>query len=75
MISIEVSLFATLQKNRFQRAEIVLQDGADTRDLLEHLRISKKEVGILVVNQKDATFDQLLSNGDSVTIIPPIGGG
>ncbi len=75
MISVEVSLFATLQNNRFQHAEITLEDGASTMDLISHLNIPQKEVGILVVNRKDASFDQALNNGDRVTIIPPIGGG
>lgn len=75
MISVEVSLFATLQNNRFQHAEITLKDDASTMDLISHLNISEKEVGILVVNRKDASFDQALNNGDRVTIIPPIGGG
>ena len=75
MISVEVSLFATLQNNRFQHAEITLEDGASMMDLISHLNIPQKEVGILVVNRKDASFDQALNNGDRVTIIPPIGGG
>jgi len=37
--------------------------------------ISVDDVRILVANQKDATFDQVLNEGDPVTIIPPIDGG
>jgi molybdopterin converting factor small subunit len=75
MISIEVSLFATLQKNRFRRAVIELPDSADVTALLDQLEIAREAVGILVVNRKDAAVDQLLCHGDRVTIIPPIGGG
>ena len=39
------------------------------------LEISVDEVGILVVNKRDATFDQKLKENDVLTLIPVIGGG
>ena len=72
---VEVELFATLQKGRFQKKAIQLQSGSRIKDLLTILDVSIEEVMILVVNKKDATFDQALNEGDTVTIIPPIGGG
>ena len=75
-MKVTVKLFATLKKDRFSEPSAVdLDDGSTVRDLLEHLRIDEIDVGILVINARDATFDQKLSAGDSVTIIPPIGGG
>ncbi len=72
---VEVKLFATLKKDRFPRNQIQLQSNSRITDLLTILGISVDDVGVLVVNQKDATFDQVLKEGDTVTIIPPIGGG
>ena len=74
-MEVYVSLFSILQKGRFRVARIQLQEGACITDLLKRLDISPDDIGILVVNQRDATFDQQLHDGDAVTMIPPIGGG
>lgn len=74
-MEVDVHLFSTLQKKLFDRARVQLQDGACVTDLLTLLGISLDDVGILVVNHRDATFDQQLHEGDAITIIPPIGGG
>jgi sulfur carrier protein len=52
-----------------------LAAGSRVSDLLAALAISPDDVGILMVNRADGRFDQLLKNGDVVTLIPPIGGG
>ena len=75
MITVEVQLFGALQRDRFKKADVVLADNATIEQALSKLEISRDEVGILVVNRKDATFDQELANGDRVTIIPFISGG
>jgi sulfur carrier protein len=74
-MQVEVKLFATLQKDRFQKAMVYLDQGSKVSDLLNHLGITVDDVGVLVVNKRDATFDQSLNEGDTITIIPPIGGG
>lgn len=54
---------------------IDIDDGSTVRDLLGHLALNEIEVGILAVNGRSATFDRILTEGDTVTMIPPIGGG
>jgi sulfur carrier protein ThiS len=44
-------------------------------DLLATLAISADDVGVLIVNSRDATYRQRLTDGDRVTLIPAIGGG
>jgi len=73
---VKVKLFASLRKDRLQETEIVnLPSGDTVRDLLQKLMIGVSDVGTLVINTKNATFDQVLLDDDNVTIIPPIGGG
>ncbi|MDJ0781860.1 MAG: MoaD/ThiS family protein [Desulfosarcinaceae bacterium] len=72
---IRVRLFAPLDKDRFDERALAVAPGARIADLLKALHISVEEVGILVVNHRDATFDQALRDGDRVTLIPHIGGG
>ena len=74
-MEVDVHLFSTLQKKLFRKARVQLQEGARVTDLLTLLVISHDDVGILVVNHRDATFDQQLHEGDAITIIPLIGGG
>jgi molybdopterin converting factor small subunit len=74
-MEISVKLFATLQKGRFESARINLDQKSSIADLLEKLHILPSDVGILVVNDRDATFNQTLHEDDAVTIIPAIGGG
>jgi len=72
---ITVKLFAPLKGHGVAGRRIELPDGSKVIDLLGQLGISEDDVGVLVVNQKDATLDQVLRSGDHMTIIPPIGGG
>lgn len=74
-MEVEVSLFATFQKGRFVRRQVSLPAEATAADLLRLLDIAPDDVGILVVNRRDATTKQSLSEGDRVTLIPVIGGG
>jgi len=74
-MKVEVKLFAPLQAGRFEKARVNLDKDSSIADLLEKLDILPSDVGILAVNEQDATFDQALHEGDAVTIIPAIGGG
>jgi sulfur carrier protein ThiS len=74
-MEVDVSLFATFQSNRFHRSRIQLPKGATVMDLLAKLAISADDVGVLIVNSRDATYRQRLADGDRVTLIPEIGGG
>jgi len=76
LIKINVRLIATLQKTNSQEVnDVILPDATTVRDLLQKLMIDVLEVCTLSINKKTATFDQVLLDGDNVTIIPPIGGG
>ena len=72
-MQVQVKLFVTLRKNRIQNVE--LPDGSDAKDLIHQLGIPLEEVGLLSVNKRQATLDQMLEEGDVIYIMPPIGGG
>jgi len=74
-MDVEVRLFESLKKHQPAGAKVRLAEGSRVNDLLDALGISMDDVGILIINQSDGRFDQLLRNGDVVTLIPPIGGG
>ena len=74
-MDVEIRLFESLKKHQPEGAKVRLAEGSRVTDLLDALGISVDDVGILIINQSDGRFDQLLRNGDVVTLIPPIGGG
>ncbi|MDT8379108.1 MAG: MoaD/ThiS family protein [Desulfotignum sp.] len=75
-MKVNVIFFATLGKNRNQEiGEVHLPKGTTVDDLLKMLMIDTTQVCTLSINKKMAAFDQVLLDGDNVTIIPPIGGG
>ncbi len=72
---IKVKLFATFRENRFKEKEMEFPDEEPISDLLNRIRISAGEVGILLVNGNSATPETKLRDGDTVSIFPAIGGG
>jgi len=74
-VKVEVELFSTFQRGRFKKSTFSLEDNSNVQDLLAKLEISPDEVGIIIVNRKDAKFNQPLNDKDIVTFIPLIGGG
>ena len=74
-MDVEVRLFESLKKHQPEGGKVQLAEGSRVSDLLTALGISTDDVGILMINRVDGRFDQLIQNGDVVTLIPPIGGG
>ena len=72
-MDVVVKQFINLLENRNKRA--TLKEGSMAIELLEALDIPISDVGILLINDKQALLDQRLENGDSVIVIPPTGGG
>ncbi|MBW2449530.1 MAG: MoaD/ThiS family protein [Deltaproteobacteria bacterium] len=72
-LQVQVKLFLHLRKNRNQTVEVT--DGSTARDLVRLLGIRLETVGVLSINDRQATLDQQLKDGDIISIIPPIGGG
>jgi len=73
VIHVEVRLYGAGGRPAEQR--VALPEGSRIRDLLARLALPEAEVGVVLVNRGDASFDTPLQEGDRVTLIPPIGGG
>lgn len=72
---VEVRLFATLRESRLKKREMGLTKKSSLDDLLEDLKISEKELGILFVNGRNAASEYTLAPHDVVSIFPSLGGG
>ena len=70
----EVRLFATFRDGRGKKVYIEMNDPTPGR-LLSSIGIRKEDVAILLVNGQDAKFDQVMNEGDYISVFPPVGGG
>ncbi|MFT9497880.1 MoaD/ThiS family protein [Anaerosolibacter sp.] len=74
-MSIKVRLFATLRNGRGKELIVDVETNRTPDEVINGLDIPKEDVAILLVNGRDGTLDQLLQDGDTVSIFPPVGGG
>lgn len=72
---VTVKLFATLREGRFQIKELDLQDRATVSDIAGQIGIAEKELALMLVNGRHVELDHVLSDGDTLSLFPPVGGG
>jgi sulfur carrier protein ThiS len=75
ILEIEVHLHATLKISRFASARVQVHAPVTVNNVLDQLGISQAEIGAVFVNGRDGRFDQSLTDGDRLTLLPCIGGG
>jgi sulfur carrier protein len=80
VMGIEVKLFATLRdylpkgSGRFS-CNMEIERQTRVKDILERLRIPEEIPKIILVNGIHGKPDQILKEGDVVSIFPPVAGG
>ncbi len=74
-MDVEVRLFATLRRGRFDRRPQPVADGCRLEELIRQLAIDPKEIAIRLVNGREAEIDHVLQPGDVVSLFPAVGGG
>uniref|UniRef100_A0A7V4JR67 MoaD/ThiS family protein n=1 Tax=Thermodesulfobacterium geofontis TaxID=1295609 RepID=A0A7V4JR67_9BACT len=72
---IKVKLFANLREGRKKEVDFEFFEGINGKYILKVLNIPEKQVSIFLVNGKDRSLDEALSDEDVVAIFPPVGGG
>lgn len=80
MITVEVRLYASLQKYRpglgiGEALAITLDDKAELGNLLNKLKVPKEEVAIVMINGRGEKESCILRGGDRIGLFPPIAGG
>jgi len=74
-MKIKIKLFATLRDNRDKILEIEYKEGTEIREIIKDLNIDEKDVAILLKNGRSAKMDDVILEGDYLSLFPPIGGG
>lgn len=73
-MKIEVRLFATFRNGRGKKVYVEMNQPT-VEEVLQSIDITNDEVAILLVNGQDGRFDQILNEGDYLSVFPPVGGG
>ena len=74
-MQVTVKLYATLQIGRFSEKTIDIPTGITIQDLITRLALPEKEVTLIFVNGRHRELTDRLSDGDTVAMFPPVGGG
>lgn len=73
-MQVDVKLFASLQEGHFKEQKTELNDNSCVIDVIKKCDIPLEETAICLVNGRDADNNQVLHNGDTVSLFPPVGG-
>jgi len=74
-MKLSVKLFATLREGRGKQLDVEIDNGLSVLKVIEKLGIKKNDVSIILVNGINTNLDAVLSDGDTLSLFPPIGGG
>lgn len=74
-INVTVKLFAMLREGRFDVMTDGYPAGTTVSDIIQRLGIPDKEVTLIFINGRHGQKDTPLSEGDTIALFPPVGGG
>ncbi|GAW93269.1 MoaD/ThiS family protein [Calderihabitans maritimus] len=74
-MKITVKLFATLRTGRFKVETREYNPGTTVGEVIKDLNIAEEEAALILVNGRHAQLDYQLSEGDTLSLFPPLGGG
>lgn len=74
-MNITVKLFATFRNGRFKIDEQEWPEGSDCRRLVASLGLTEEEIGIVLINGRHVPLEQVLYQGDTLSLFPLVGGG
>lgn len=74
-MEIRVRLYGVFRIDRFKDEVRDYPPGTTVREVVEDLRIPDRLLGIVLINGVHAGVDDLLTEGDVLTLLPLLGGG
>jgi molybdopterin converting factor small subunit len=72
---ITVKLFANFRVNRFKERVLQYSENTLVQDIIRDLDIPEPEVGIIFINGRNSSRDNVLADGDTLSLFPLVGGG
>jgi sulfur-carrier protein len=74
-MQVTVKLFANFRINRFKQEVREYASTITVGEIVEELGIPDSEVGIIFINGRNASMNQILEEGDTLSLFPLVGGG
>jgi sulfur carrier protein len=74
-MNIEVRLFATFRKGRFNKRPFDVEEGSTLGDIVRMVDLTTDEVSIPLINGQYSKMEDVLKDGDTVSLFPEVGGG
>lgn len=68
-------MFATFREKREKISFLDAKDFKTAGEIIDHLKIPRKDVAILLINGIYSPADTPLKDGDIIALFPPVGGG
>jgi molybdopterin converting factor small subunit len=75
VIKIEIKLFGVFRSGRFEQAVRDYPAGTTVDAVVKDLGLPERLLGIVVINDRHATVEHLLRDGDCLTLLPLLDGG
>jgi molybdopterin converting factor small subunit len=72
---IRIKLIGAFRTDRFKEKEMELQGGATAEEIVAALNIPGRALGTVLVNGVHARRDEVLNDGDTLSLLPILGGG
>lgn len=74
-VKIKVKLFATFREGRFAVETMEFPEGSTVLDVANKLQIKPDDVSIAMINGSSSELHDVLKEGDTLVLFPPVGGG
>jgi molybdopterin converting factor small subunit len=74
-MQVTVKLFAFFRDGRFKEEGREYPPGTTVGDIVDSLGIVRDEVGVVLINSRQAGLEAMVAEDDGVAIFPVIGGG
>lgn len=74
-MTVTVKLVGVFRIDRFKEQRCTLVGGSRAADVIETLKLSRRLLGIILINGTHASEEDQLQDGDCLTLMPLIEGG
>ncbi|NOQ51184.1 MAG: molybdopterin synthase sulfur carrier subunit [Desulfuromonadales bacterium C00003093] len=74
-MKVNVKLVGAFRLGRFKEESRDYRSGTRIQDVLDSLQLPEQILGIVLINGVHAELDDLLHDGDSLTVLPILDGG
>ncbi|WP_162605184.1 MoaD/ThiS family protein [Geomonas oryzae] len=74
-MQIRIKLYASLRWKLFEEAEWECTPGQKIASIVEQLGLPRNDVGTVLVNGLHAAWDEMVQDGDVLSLLPRMGGG